>query len=142
MKRALYVAALVLAVVLAASCSMWEETTLTVVNNAGEDIELIRVNNGTISRGVIEANILTAPLADGELIKIPLAPVLHQDGSASIYIETGERVRTIRIDPNTDPNPTALIFESPFTYEEGAQVYITFNANGEADIRNGEFPVV
>ena len=81
MKRALYVAVLVLAVVLVAGCSTWEETTLTVVNNAGEDIVLIQVNNGDISRGSIDINILTEPLAHGESIEIPSCP-----GSSSEWL--------------------------------------------------------
>ena len=147
MKRALFITALVLAVFLVAGCSTWEETTLTVVNNAGEDIEIIRVDNGDISRGAIDINILTAPLAHGESIEIPLAPVLHQNGYATISIETGLSVRTLRIaeDPEPDPDPTRLTFESPFTYEEGAKVVITFNGDidedpdGDADIEHGDW---
>ena len=138
MKRVLFVSALVLAVLLAAGCSTWEETTLTVVNNAGEDIEVIHVYNGASSRGMIDVNILSTPLADGESIEIPLAPVLHQNSTATIYIETGESVRTLPPD-----DPTALYFEGDFTYEEGAKVYITFNGDDDADIENGDWvPVV
>ncbi len=135
MKRALYVATLVLAVVLAAGCSMWEETTLTVVNNAGEDIVTIAVDNGSISRGYAPNNILESNLADGELIKIPLAPVLHDLSYASILIETDYDERVAR----TPTTPTTLSVDKLFTYEEGANVVIRFNGDDDADIEHGEW---
>lgn len=108
MKRALFITALVLAVFLVAGCSTWEETTLTVVNDSGEDIENIEVYIGSISRSYAPNNILESNLADGESIEIPLAPVLHPDSNASISID--EKGWS-------------------FTYAEGAEVVFTFNGN-------------
>ena len=112
MKHLMYGAIMLLVIFGTIGCTespQWEETTLTVINDSGEDIESIEVFIGSISRIDIDYNILDAPLADGGSIMVPLAPVLHPDSNAGIEIES--------------------VYEWNFTYEEGAEVVFTWNGN-------------
>ncbi len=134
MKHLVYGAVLLLVIFGTLGCAespQWEETTLTIVNDSGIEVDTVLITAYGLSRATTSAmNALgDQPLADGESVVIALPPVLSDTGLIFLMAAGEEDEFTFYYDDTIWPDPddeedrtnTTLYF----WYDQGAEVTVT-----------------
>lgn len=97
------------------------ESTVRVENDSEYDITFIDLNTGHAGRSmgynVLENEEVLEP---GEDVILGLAPILHEYSQAEITVVAPD-----------DDSETSDWYSVAFTYEEGAEVILTFTGDGE-----------
>ncbi len=135
MKKKLVLSVLIVALTLLSSCSMYDHTSVTVVNGSDVSLTQVGVQNGCsgvskIADGVL-GNVLENgdTLDPGESITLPLVAVLHKNTNATAvvaWVNDGNDIITRNAD---------------FTYTEGASVKITFKLGESTNSNNQDFEI-
>lgn len=106
------------------------ESTVRIVNDSEYDITFIDLNTGHTGRSM-GYNVLKSEevLEPGEDIVLGLAPILHEYSQAEITVVAPD-----------DVSETSDWYSVAFTYEEGAEVILTFTADSKQpfSIEDGE----
>lgn len=143
MKHLVFGAAILLIIFATVGCTdspQWEETTLTIVNDSGEEVDTVYIFAFGLSRATTTTmNALgDESLSDGESESFPLPPVLAGSGAIQLNAAADITVFTFYYDDTIWPNPDDEDDRTKenlyFWYEEGAEITIHLTSEMEYTI--------
>ncbi len=127
MKKNLVLSVLIVVLILLSSCSMYDDTSVTIENGSDTvNITGVNVSNGVSGKmsfldALDEGQILTK----GQSVTLPLLPILIDGSKACLTIVTSN----------------SEYLDLYFTYDEGAKVKITFNPSSGSVGENESFDI-